>query len=70
MKLQKIQDTNGSLMKMDLHSIRFFTCLLLREKVRDFSSAFLYVHIHANRQSHTGQKFFEKFLLHSGTSLF
>ena len=45
-----------SSVKVDLHSIRFssvfvrfFTFLLYREKVRDFSSAILYVHIRTNQ---------------------
>ena len=36
-------------LKMGLHSIRFFTFLLLHEKVCAFSSAFLYVHIRTSQ---------------------
>ena len=58
------------LVKVNLHSIRFscvfvrfFTFLLLLDKVCAFSSAF-YVSISGlTRQSHTGQKFSEKIFL-------
>ena len=46
--------------KMDYHSIRFFTFLLLREQVYPFSSAFLCVHIRTNQTVTTDKSFPKK----------
>ena len=56
--------------KVDLHSVRFFTFLLLREQVSPFYPHFVMSVSSLTKMSDTGQKFSKKNFLQRGTALF